>query len=492
MISDRLQKARDYEANTHISLRERPAFHITPTAGWMNDPNGFSPYHGEYHLFYQYYPYSTSWNDMHWGHVKTQDFITWQRLPAALAPDTDYDQAGCFSGSAIQLLDGRQLLLYTGVAPASPQQNVQAQCAAIGNGVDYEKLSGNPVISHDHLPQGCSKYDFRDPKIWQEPDGTYRAVAAAFTQQDSGAVLLFQSPDAIHWEYACTLDASHNEAGGMWECPDFFPLDGKQVLMVSPMDMYPDGPGIHPGNNAVVLLGSWNPETMEFSRESLQAIDCGLDFYAPQTLQASDGRRIMIGWMQSWQSADAKPQGFPWFGQMTLPRELSLRQGRLFQCPVRELENYRGPAVVHKNVSVTVSTALPEIQGRVIDMTLTLRPGQDCRWFRLYLAEGDGFATTLLWRPEEGSMEIDRTASGLPRDIANIRRFPVQAQDGLLKLRLILDRFSLELFVNDGQQAASAVLYTPQSAQGIRFEARGEMTMDVEKYGLIFPEEEKE
>ena len=110
MTSDALQKARAFEAQygPHIPAGERPAFHLTPTIGWMNDPNGFSIYRGEYHLFYQYHPYSNEWGPMHWGHVKSGDLIRWERLPAALAPDCGYDAAGCFSGGAVEMPDGRQ------------------------------------------------------------------------------------------------------------------------------------------------------------------------------------------------------------------------------------------------------------------------------------------------------------------------------------------------------------------------------------------------
>ena len=117
MISQTLQKARDFESQymSYVPEEERPEFHVTGAIGWINDPNGFSVYKGEYHLFHQYYPYKAIWGPMHWGHLKTKDFIRWERLPAALAPDMPYDKDGCFSGSAIELPDGRQLLMYTGV-----------------------------------------------------------------------------------------------------------------------------------------------------------------------------------------------------------------------------------------------------------------------------------------------------------------------------------------------------------------------------------------
>ena len=162
MDSTTLQNARAYEAQhgAAISAAERPAYHLTPYTGWMNDPNGFSFYQGNYHLFYQYYPYDTIWGPMHWGHAVSTDLLHWDYLPAALAPDSPCDKDGCFSGSAAQLPDGRQLLLYTSVRreeqPDGKTRDVQTQSVAVGDGLDYVKLAQNPVLDETCLPE-----DFR-------------------------------------------------------------------------------------------------------------------------------------------------------------------------------------------------------------------------------------------------------------------------------------------------------------------------------------------
>ena len=494
MTSEPLQRARAFETQygPHISDSERPLFHATPAIGWMNDPNGFSLYKGECHLFFQYHPYSNEWGPMHWGHLKSRDFLHWERLPVALAPDEDYDAFGCFSGGAVELPDGRQLLMYTGVRRGHNAdgylQDIQTQCLAIGDGVDYEKYPGNPVLTVDDLPQGGSAIDFRDPKLWREGDGTYRAAIGNRTEDDSGAILLYRSADCLHWEFVRTLDRSCNRYGKMWECPDYFPLDGRQVLIVSPQEMDPEGLEFHTGNGTVCLIGDCEPGSGNFVRRHVQAIDYGLDFYAPQTLLTADGRRIMIAWMQNWASAGAKPAHCRWFGQMTLPRELSVRDGRLYQVPVRELEGYRGGCVKHTGVPVSGEVSLPGVRGRVVDMTVTVRPvaGESCRWFCVRVAKDEQYETRLQYRPGEGVLKLDRTHSGLPHDIVHTRKFLVQPGDGTIKLRIILDRFSVEVFVNDGEQAASTVIYTRQEAEAITFEAGGSVLVDVEKYDLIF------
>ncbi len=141
MESHKLLFARAYEAEAgrQIPAESRPRFHLSPYTGWMNDPNGFSFYQGQYHLFYQYNPYSTEWDSMHWGHAVSRDLLHWTYLPAALAPDAPYDSYGCFSGSGIELANGKQLLLYTGVQKEGGDkgEEIQTQCVAVGDGLDY-------------------------------------------------------------------------------------------------------------------------------------------------------------------------------------------------------------------------------------------------------------------------------------------------------------------------------------------------------------------
>ena len=492
MISKMLQRAREFEKKyLPYTSAEQPRFHVTGGIGWINDPNGFAPYKGEYHLFFQYYPYDTKWGPMHWGHVKTSDFVRWERLPAALAPDTDYDRNGCFSGSSVELPDGRQLLMYTGVRNIRRRNgkidSFQTQCIAVGDGVDYDKYEANPVIDASTLPEGASVHDFRDPKIWRE-DGKFYAVIGNRPEDGSGSILLYESEDAIHWQFVSVLAACHNQYGRMWECPDFFPLDGKHVLLVSPQEMAAIGLEFHPGNANVALIGKFDRKTNHLLREHVQAIDYGLDFYAPQTLLTEDGRRVMIAWMQNWETSTCKVEELRFFGQMSLPRELSVRNGRLCQNPVRELEQYRGVLIDYHNVLINGETSLRGISGRYLDMTVTLRPGNESsmyKWFRLYVAKDGEHFTFIRFRPETGTIKVDRTHSGFPHDIVNIREFPVNVKNGTLKLRVIMDRYSLELFVNDGEQAASFVLYTPIDAGSISFSSDGSVLVDVDKYELL-------
>lgn len=494
MGSELLKKARTFERENAKKVDEakRPGFHLSVQVGWMNDPNGFSYYNGEYHLFYQYHPYASYWGPMHWGHAVSKDLLHWKYLPAALAPDETYDKDGCYSGSAVELDDGRHLLMYTGVKeeelPDGTRKGVQTQCVAIGDGVDYEKYEHNPVIDESQLPEGGDRFEFRDPRIWKAEDGTYRCVTGNCDADRDGQILLFSSKDALHWNFEKILLRNHDRFGKMWECPDFFELDGKQVLLTSPQDMLPQGFEYHNGNGTVCFIGTYDEETDTFHEEHNQAIDYGIDFYAPQTVLTPDGRRIMVGWMQNWDTCNLYTFKEPWFGQMSLPRELSVKDGRLIQKPIRELEELRHDKVAYENVTLKDTTIrLDGINGRRVDMELTLRPGDDEKLYQKFwirFAQDEKYFTSLSFRPHESLLKVDRKFSGSRRAIIHQRRSLVRSEKGQIKLRIILDNFSMEVFVNDGEHVMAATVHTDLSADGISFVADGAVTMDIVKYNL--------
>lgn len=491
MKQTKLAKARAYEEAGcgQILSQERPLFHVTPAVGWLNDPNGFSVYKEEYHLFYQYHPYDIHWGPMHWGHIKSRDLIRWEYLPAALAPDEDYDADGVFSGSALEMPDGRHLLMYTGVqGKDNTPECRQTQCMAVGNGTDYEKYEKNPVITTADIPEGCFAKDFRDPKIWwEEEEHLYFAVAGVRMSDESGAVALFSSKDGFEWKYVSILDRSRNQYGRMWECPDFFQIGHKAILIVSPQEMKARGLMFHNGNDVLCLIGSYEKREHQFTREAVTAVDYGLDFYAPQTIRTPDGRRVLIGWMQAWENSHLSREHAKWQGMLTLPRELSLKDGQqLIQQPVRELLHYRRHPVIHKNVPLGPLTRLPEVSGRVLDLTVEVHPQEEgvLECFTIRLAENEAYGTSIHYDVREGTVCLDRTDSGFPYNIVHRRKAPVRNRGGEIRFRIILDRFSAEIFINDGEQVMSACLYTPQEADGISFEAKGAGWFDVEKYEL--------
>lgn len=485
--SQSLQLAREYEQEKIKSVppEQRPAIHVTPPVGWMNDPNGFSLYQGEYHLFYQYHPYGTNWGPMHWGHVKTKDFINWERLPCALAPDMEYDGQGCFSGSALEA-DGKHILMYTSVQEqeqADGRKRIrQTQSIAVGDGRHYEKFPQNPVIKGEMLPQGSSRADFRDPKIWRDEQGFY-AVVGSKLEDGRGQLLLYSSADAYEWKYETVLDHGEKKYGEMWECPDFFPLADKQILIVSPQFMQAQGLAFHNGNNSLYFIGQYDRDKHIWERQDGVSLDFGLDFYAPQTLQTADGRRIMIGWLQNWDNY-MTPDNFEWSGMMTIPRELSLEGECLRQRPVRELAGYQANEIRYeKQILEKAKTSLPGVNGRCIDLELTVTDG-DYSYFEIAVAADEEHATKLIYDRLKGTVTTDRSASGLKRDVLCSRSMYV-TKDKAIKMRILIDLYSVEVFVNDGEQVMSSLIYTPLEAEGIYLDSDGRLEYTIIKYDIV-------
>ena len=490
-MSEMLEKARKYEfiQGQQIKEEERPAFHITPYVGWMNDPNGFSYYKGEYHLFYQYNPYSTHWDSMHWGHVVSKDLLHWNYVPTALAPDEDYDKFGCFSGSAIELEDGRQLLMYTSVNQEKLEdgtvRDIQTQAVAVGDGKDYEKYDKNPVLTAKDLPKGASKVDFRDPKIWKGNDGNFYCVIGSRPADGSGQILLYRSKNGFEWEFVSILAKNQNRYGKMWECPDFFELDGEYILLASPQDLCA-GSEFHNGNNAVYYTGSYDRGRHVFDYSHVYSLDDGLDFYASQTMLSADGRRILIGWMQTW-DANIRPADQKWACMMTIPRELRLDNGRILQSPVRELEKYYSNSVHYDQCTIKGTCQKEGIRGRVLDMTVELLEG-DYTSFDICFAQNEKHFTKFTYDRAGKTIEIDRTYCGMIRDVLAQRKVPVKVSGDVVKIRMILDKYSAEIFINDGAQVMSTTFYTPLDADQISFVCDGSVTVNIDKYDISIGE----
>lgn len=493
-MSQQLNKARQYEEihDALISPDQRPLYHLTPRSGWMNDPNGFCFYGGVYHMFYQYYPYASRWDSMHWGHAVSGDMLHWTALPAALAPDQEYDSYGCFSGSAVTLPDGKHLLMYTGVRRTCAEDGKyiveQTQNLAVGDGKDYEKYEGNPVLTGEDLPPGCSTVDFRDPKMWRDSEGNFICAVGNRPADGSGQILLYRSSDGFDWTFWKILDENKKRFGRMWECPDFFELDGKHLLLVSPQDMLPDGFEYHNGNGTLCLIGRYEEKTGEFTELSDQAIDYGIDFYAPQTVLMPDGRRVMIGWLQNWDACTIRDPDEPWAGQMSMPRELRIRDGRLYQAPLSEIRNMRTDPVLHQCVLSNEEISIEGVEGRTLELDLTIQPTDPAiiyHKFYLQFAVSDEYHTSLIYKPATGILQLDRKFSGSRRAIVHQRRCLVESEDRTkIHLHVFLDRYSCEVFVNDGKYVMSMNLYTDLSADRIRFGSDGSVRMNLEKYTL--------
>ncbi|MDK8091861.1 glycoside hydrolase family 32 protein [Streptococcus intermedius] len=333
-----IQKANEYIANHRHQVvnQYRGKLHLLPPIGWMNDPNGFVYFKGEYHLFYQFHPYDSIWGPMHWGHAKSRDLLHWEELPVVLAPSETYDQNGCFSGSAL-VVDDRLVLIYTGHVEAG-EERIETQCIATSkDGIVFDKYVGNPVISQEQIQRIADIADFRDPKMFKYGN-IYYTVVASKTADSRGQILLFESTDGFNWQFKSVLLEGNQEEGIMWECPDLFELDGKWVLMISPIEMKRQQYQYWNINSTLVFIGEIDWKIGRFKVKHQHEVDGGLDFYAPQTCVNDTGERYLVAWMQMWnRTIPSHELGHGWSGMMTLPRKLSIKNNCLYQEIPRSL-----------------------------------------------------------------------------------------------------------------------------------------------------------
>lgn len=449
-------------AQEKLNKRFRLGYHIMAPANWMNDPNGLVQYKGEYHVFYQHHPYDENWGPMHWGHVKSNDLVHWGHLPIALTPGDDCDKDGCFSGSAVDN-DGELTLIYTGHHYTDREKDLffQNQNVAISkDGITFAKAGGNPVIAN---PPADSSHHFRDPKVWKHEDTWYMVVGNA-TPEQVGRVILYRSPNLRQWEYVGVLAQSKGDLGYMWECPDFFELGGKHVLMFSPQGVEAKGDLYKNLYQTGYLIGEYDYETNQFIYGSFTELDHGHDFYAVQTLLDDKGRRIAIGWMDMWDSAmPTKEDG--WCGALTLPRELTLgKNNKIFMNPVEEvtlLRESEHPVCSNEAISgsylVEAEEDLLELKVE-IDLAQTTASSVGIRLRGINEEE-----TTVLYDLDSQKLVLDCSKSGKKED--GVRRTSLEAGK-LLSLRVFIDRSSIEVFANDGQAAMTSRIYSKEKRLG--------------------------
>lgn len=427
----------EYIANkqSEINPRYRLHYHVVPPVGWMNDPNGFSYYKGEYHIFYQYYPYDSVWGPMHWGHSSSPNLVDWKTLPTALVPEEEM----CFSGGAV--VDGdTMILMYTGrvVTDEEPYFNETQYLAFSNDGVQFTKYDGNPVlkVTPNNSP------DFRDPKVWKHGEHWY-AIIGSKTDDETGRVLLYRSLDMINWEFLQILGESTGEMGYMWECPDLFELNGKFVFLWSPQGLAPQGDRFKNIYQTGYIIGNFNYETFEFVPETeFKELDFGHDFYASQTME-KDGKRYQVAWFNMWEKTH--PEAVDgWAGALTMVRELDLFGDIILMKPVEDMLTLRDELVLNGELQsndiidfdqtgeIIINADLEE----KIELLIAGRNGGDKVW--------------ITWDPEVGKVAVDRSG-----DVRQVEWSPI----GSHLWRLFLDASSLELFCGEGEVVFSSRAY---------------------------------
>jgi beta-fructofuranosidase len=355
----------------------RPQFHLLPARNWMNDPNGPIFWNGNYHMFFQYNPNAAVWGDMHWAHATSPDMIRWRHLPVALAPTPDGpDQEGCFSGSAV-MHEGVPTFIYTAVKSAAPAEAtlrdgthnfLETQCLAMSSEPDLRTLHklAAPVLLPPRDPELTG---FRDPCLWRDQDVWFMGIGSG-QRGKGGNVLLYRSKDLHAWEYLHPLASGKSngkptpdfvDSGEMWECPDFFPLDNKFVLLYSTE------------RRVFWRVGEFDRENLVFHSGPQGFLDTG-SYYAPKSQLDASQRRILWGWIPETRS-ESEFSAAGWAGCMSLPRVLSIdSNNNLNMVFLQELSGLRAkqfslpsqtqPAEVRRDAlrSFTLDTLACEIE----------------------------------------------------------------------------------------------------------------------------------
>lgn len=465
---NKIDKANNYiKANKdNVKNDYRLNYHLMGDCGWINDPNGFIQYKNVYNLFYQYNPYKPVHELMHWGHAVSEDLIKWRSLPVALAPDREYDKSGCFSGSTIEK-DKRLYIIYTGHVKDETGQHTETQCMAYSNdGINFKKYDNNPIISVNQIPDDASKNDFRDPKIFKYKENYY-IIVGSNDGKGKGQAILYKSNDLINWKFINIVARAKKNMGDMWECPDIFKLDGKYMFMVS--EIYEIPVKIH---SAIYMIGDYDFEKNRFKYKNYFPVDYGFDFYAAQTILDNKGRRIMIAWMDNWETTCQElTDNHNWSGAMTLPRKLFIKDNKLYSKPVDEIKKYRKNESVFKEITLSNEMDLG-IKGDSYEIKV-LFENIGALEFGLKIRASEYEETVLSYNTFSHTFKFNRDKSGIgPK---GERRTEVYLKDNTLTLDIFVDKCSVEVFINDGEKVMTGRIYPHNDAINIKAFSKGKV-----------------
>jgi len=447
-----LQEAFDYMKNCQTPTGLRNTFHFDVPCGWLNDPNGCIYAYGKYHIFYQFNPFApNSTGIMYWGHATTQDFFHWEKLPPAIAPDSEYDKTGCWSGGAI-VKDGKMYLMYTGNVDGT---NHQCMAVSEDEGLTFKKLDCNPIIPLSQIPENGFIYSFRDPHFIQTEDGLYVFIGAKDTKEDCGRVLLYKSKTMTEWEYQGTiLRENLMQDPGICECPSYAKCGEYDVIVSSLNCMKTYGKYHRNFASTVGYVGKLDFANAKFDSKNRYLLDYGFDYYAPQVIR-HQGRNILVGWMQMWEITYPTAK-YNWVGSMSTARELKVVDGVLKIYPVKELDDIctfrenkkvKGKATINK-APLRLKLRLKKTKGEI---------------FRVYDKESN---LTLSY--DDSTNELVMTRSGnIPTSLSPLQenvteRFCPLNEKEEITLDIVMDTSSVEVFVGEGEGVMTSNIYFEQ------------------------------
>lgn len=463
------------ESVTRYTEKYRPQVHFTPDSMWMNDPNGMFYYEGEYHLFYQYYPDSNVWGPMHWGHAISKDLVHWEHLPIALYPDS---LGYIYSGSAVVDWKNTSGLGKDGVPPLVAVFTYNDRVGEMDGKIDYQtqgiaysndkgrtwtKYENNPVLTNPGIK------DFRDPKVrWYPPKQKWIMSLAV-----KDRISFYSSKDLKNWEHESDFQPELGAYGGVWECPDLFPIkdevsgEEKWVLFVSINPGAPNG-----GSGTQYFVGSFDGHEFTNENKNLYWLDYGKDNYAGVTwsdIPEEDGRTLFIGWMSNWQYATKVPTE-RWRSAMTVTRELKLKsEGEdliVTSIPVNEFETLRKEIKTKEQLMILGSEKVFQEIKLPCEFILEFETinhselnGVSEYGFSLQNEDGEEFI--VFYNSAKQELIINRDNSGVSdfsEDFNGLQYAPYQNKSAV-EFRVIVDWPSIEIFVDNGERVMTSLVF---------------------------------
>lgn len=410
----------------------RPQYHFLPPASWMNDPNGTIFYRGEYHLFYQHNPYQPAWGKMQWGHAKSTDLVHWDHLPIALVPDGFPGEVQCWSGCCVIAPDGTPTIFYTSMnAPAlltHAERFSQQWIATSDTGMLAWKKSARNSILHDRKshPAGFIPRQWRDPYIFRECDDWYMVLGGREPAEAYGCVFLYRSQDLYNWEYRGILSTYRVAPRKSIECANYFPLDGKYVLLVSPY------------TQVSFSIGDFVND--QHSAQDWYVFDHSLQYYATNTYQDDQNRTIVVGWIRANGSSG-------WAGCLSLPRVVRLDMDNCLRIePIKELEVLR---TAHRHAEYVLDLISEQKMGDAFVGNCVEIQAQ----YDLQNAGVVGFKLIDDQQTHLISYDVHKNIFQAVNEIAALQ-FP---QEQRLSLRIFIDRSVVEIFINDRETFSTTI-----------------------------------
>lgn len=444
----------------------RPQIHFSPKAHWMNDPNGMVYFNHTYHLFFQYYPGGTVWGPMHWGHAISKDLVHWQELPIALYPDS---LGYIFSGSAVVDSNNTSGFWKNGKIPLvaifthhdpngerAGTNNFQNESIAysLDEGRTWTKYIGNPVLKNPGIR------DFRDPKVMWYAKGKKWIMTLATKDH----ITFYSSPDLKAWTKESEFGKEMGVHSGVWECPDLFSLklNGKQywVLIVN---LNPGGP--NGGSATAYFVGHFDGKQFVPADHGIKWLDYGPDEYAGITWSNTGARKIFLGWMSNWNYATQVPTA-TWRSAMTIPRELKLfiNNGNILlaSTPVKELGELKQRTFTTGNIEINKRHSFNAPGSTSAGQYVIDLQTNSLNDFALELANGGNEKLIIGFNKKANQYFIDRTNAGIHdfnKDFARIFTAPRLSENRSVKLTLVVDRASVELFADGGATVMTCIFF---------------------------------